>query len=152
MSLYTMLPSFSWANCISRHWGSLVIFLTWVVNSKKDLSPLPLYVCKPAKKWSFFYWACNSGYLEIRAFVSLCRACHWLNTSITNWSVLLVVIVQLKVAAFCKWFMQGLWFTKWVLYSTGCPYPFARFCQFCVFGKCRVQTCACLKTVMLAQE
>ena len=107
ISLYT-IHSFVQANYISGHWVNLAIFSTWLIHSKNDLSPLPpSYVCESAKKWSFMSWACKSENLEMRGFVSHCIAC-WLNSSITNASVLVDKIIQLGVLHFvnelCKVF------------------------------------------------
>ena len=86
--LYMIPSAFAHSNCISRCWVSVVVFSTWVIQSRKDLSPLPSYVCRSAKKWPFLCWVCNSENLEIGVFVSLCKACCWLHSSITDGSVL----------------------------------------------------------------
>ena len=88
--LYTMPSAFAQANCISRHLVNLVIFLTWVIQSINGLSPLPLYICKSVKKWSFLYWVYNLENVEIVALVLLCKAFCWLNIWTTDGSVPLV--------------------------------------------------------------
>ena len=84
-----MPSTFVQANCISGHWVSLIIFLTWVIQSKKNLLPLPSYACESAKKWPFLYWACKSEHLEMTIFVSLCIANCCLNNSIIDWLILM---------------------------------------------------------------
>ena len=108
INLYIIPSAFACANCISGHWMTLTIILILVIQSKKDLSSLPSYVCKSAKNLSFLYWVYKSENLDVRAFECLCVMCCWLNSSIIDGSILVD------------------------------PYIFVTFCKFCICCKCGV--------------